>query len=148
MSFDGNLLKRGFWIYIWKIVAGNKTVYYVGRNGDSSSCNAASPFSRIGQHLNFKDNAKGNSLGRRLDECGISPEKCTFEMVAIGPLYAEQSEMAEHKICRDKTAALEKAVADYLRERGKEVLGIHESRKPLDEKLFSVVKARIDQSLL
>ncbi len=44
MTFDGALLERGFWLYVWRIIEGTRTVLYVGRTGDSSSPNASSPF--------------------------------------------------------------------------------------------------------
>ena len=48
LMLDGKLLKRGFWVYVWKIITKDDQVfYYVGRTGDSSSCNAALPFSRM-----------------------------------------------------------------------------------------------------
>ena len=74
MSFQGEVLERGFWLYIWEIVNGSNRYFYVGRTGDSSSAHAASPFNRIGQHLDFRENAKGNSLAKRLNEVGINPE--------------------------------------------------------------------------
>ena len=37
LAFDGALLARGFWLYVWEITPkdGGK-VHYVGRTGDSS----------------------------------------------------------------------------------------------------------------
>jgi hypothetical protein len=58
MSFHDELLQRGFWLYVWDIRAGSERRLYVGRIGDSSSPNAASPFQRIGQHLDFRENAR------------------------------------------------------------------------------------------
>jgi hypothetical protein len=147
MAFDGKLLRRGFWIYVWRIVVADKTVYYVGRTGDSPSCHAASPFMRAGQHLDLRENAKGNALKRRLAERHVSPDECTFEMVAIGPLFPEQSKVSVHRVYRDKAAALEKAVAGYLKEKGKEVLGTHHSKKQLDDTLFQSVRQTINQCL-
>ena len=59
-SFDGALLKRGFWLYVCRIAYGRRSVLYVGRTGDSSSPHASSPFTRIGQHLG--ENTRNNSL--------------------------------------------------------------------------------------
>jgi hypothetical protein len=60
-SFDGKLLQRGFWLYVWEITAADHEVfYYVGRTGDSSSPNAQSPFNRMSQHLGV--NAKSMSF--------------------------------------------------------------------------------------
>jgi hypothetical protein len=83
MSFQGEVLERGFWLYIWEVVHGNNRYFYVGRTGDSSSAHAASPFYRNGQHLDFRENAKGNSLAKRLNEVGINPRTCNFRMLAL-----------------------------------------------------------------
>jgi hypothetical protein len=64
MSFDGNVLARGFWLYVWDIRGPSFRRLYVGRTGNSSSPNAQSPFKRIGQHLDPSPNAKGNALGK------------------------------------------------------------------------------------
>ena len=58
MGFEGEVLQRGFWLYVWKIAYDQETYLYIGRTGDSSSPNASSPFNRIGQHLDFRENAK------------------------------------------------------------------------------------------
>src|SRR5258708_4018436 len=129
MSFDGWALKRGFWIYIWKVSSQKGVYFYVGRTGDSSSPNAASPFARIGQHLDSRPSAKGNSLARRLLDEGLDPCDCRFQMTAIGPLFPEKDKMREHKPFRDKMAALEKEVSELLRNQGLQVLGTHGSRK-------------------
>ena len=48
LSFSGELLQRGFWLYVWEVTAADgRTVHYVGRTGDSSSPNAQSPFTRF-----------------------------------------------------------------------------------------------------
>ena len=40
LNFNGELLQRGFWLYIWEIKTPKKKhLYYVGRTGDSSSIN-------------------------------------------------------------------------------------------------------------
>ena len=59
MAFNGEVLERGFWLYVWEIAQGSQVHLYVGRTGDSSSARALSPFNRIGQHLDFRENAKG-----------------------------------------------------------------------------------------
>jgi hypothetical protein len=66
MTFDGHLLNRGFWPYVWRIQGPVSHHVYVGRTGDSSSAHASSPFKRIGQHLDPSPNAKGNALGKHL----------------------------------------------------------------------------------
>lgn len=145
MEFSGRLLKRGVWLYIWDI-KGDERHLYVGRTGDSSSPNASSPFRRIGQHLDTRLNAKGNALGRRLREAGINPESCTFEMIAIGPIFDEQASLTDHYPLRDKTAALERALADELKLRGYKVLGVHPRSVLPDPDLFRQVVEKLHLS--
>src|SRR6266852_3827687 len=110
MSFDGHLLKRGFWLYVWNIKGPRSHYVYVGR---------------IGQHLDPSPKAKGNALGNQLRKAGVDYEECSFEMVAVGPIYPEQTTFAAHVPLRDQMAALERAVADELRQHGHLVLGTH-----------------------
>ncbi len=51
-------------------------------------------FRRIGQHLELGSKAKGNALKRNLERAGIAPRACKFEMLAIGPIFPEQEDMA------------------------------------------------------
>ncbi|MBN2562787.1 MAG: hypothetical protein JXQ75_17830 [Phycisphaerae bacterium] len=139
MSFSGRLLARGFWLYVWRIQSPRGLVLYVGRTGDSASPYASSPFNRIGQHLDFRPKARGNALARQLKAAGIDPLECQFDMVAIGPIFAEQQSMEAHRPYRDKMAALEQALAELLRQRGYAVLGQHACHKPLDERLWSQI---------
>jgi hypothetical protein len=140
MSFDGSVLARGFWLYVWDIRGSSTRRLYVGRTGDSSSPNAQSPFKRIGQHLDPSPNAKGNALGRQLKGAGIDPLKCKFKMVAIGPVFPEQDTMEQHKPMRDQVAALERALADFLKQQVYDVLGSHPRRVEPDEQLFAQVR--------
>lgn len=139
MYFTGSLLSRGFWLYIWRITAKDRTVLYVGRTGDSSSPNASSPFNRIGQHLDFRPKAKGNAMARQLKRIGIDPRDCDFEMLALGPLFDEQKTMECHKPYRDQMSAIEKATANLLKKRGYTVLGVHHSGKVLDSEVWARV---------
>ncbi len=145
MSFDGALLNRGFWLYVWDIRGPKGRFMYVGRTGDGSSPNASSPFRRIGQHLDFSENAKGNTMARQLKGVGVKPEECLFEMTAIGPLFPEQSKWDKHIPYRDRTAGLEKAIAVTLNGRGYTVLGSHSSQSELDMKLFPEVLEILDR---
>ncbi|NVM20287.1 MAG: AbiV family abortive infection protein [Desulfobacterales bacterium] len=141
MFFEGALLEGGFWLYIWDIQKPNERFLYVGRTGDSSSSNAASPFARIGHHLDLSPNAKANSIARRLNEKNVTPSSARFEMLAIGPLFPEQESLEYHVVYRDQMAALEKALAKHLRKNGYNVLGIHNSRKVVNqETLRGVVR--------
>lgn len=33
LSFDGRLLERGFWLYVWEIKKGARALHYVGLSG-------------------------------------------------------------------------------------------------------------------
>ncbi len=143
-SFDGQILKRGFWLYVWKISTTKGKCLYVGRTGDSSSPNAASPFNRIGQLLDSRENAKGNTMAKRLLEKGIKPSDCKFEMFAIGPIFPEQSSWEKHTPVRDTVAALEFALSEELKKRKYMVLGTHTSKKSLNEHLFEKVLEKIN----
>jgi len=125
MTFDGPLLSRGFWLYVWEIKGPASHYVYVGRTGDSSSPHASSPFRRIGQHLDTRPKAKGNTLARQLRAAGVRHEECTFEMVAVGPVFPEQATFKAHVPLRDQMAGLERAIADELRRRGYTLLGTH-----------------------
>lgn len=141
LNFDGALLHRGFWLYVWEITpAGASPLYYVGRTGDSSSANAQSPFNRMGQHLGF--NEASNTLRRRLLARSVTPEACHFKLVAVGPLDAESTEdtRAEHDERRDRIAAMEKALADLMKESGYNVINRVHSKKALDLKVFDGVR--------
>jgi len=138
-AFSGQLLQRGFWLYVWEIrPRDGTTIHYVGRTGDSSSQNAQSPFNRMGQHLGFND--KSNVLRKRLQKRGIAPEACEFRLVAHGPILAETESLEEHRRARDVVAALEKALAEAMCAAGYEVINTVACRKPLDDAQFTLVR--------
>ncbi|MDM8000377.1 MAG: hypothetical protein QUS33_10335 [Dehalococcoidia bacterium] len=78
LQFDGHLLERGFWLYIWRIEHKGKVVLYVGRTGDSSSRYASSPFSRLGRHLDIRPSAKANTLLRNIRKANFEPAACRY----------------------------------------------------------------------
>lgn len=125
VTFSGAILERGFWLYAWRIRCGESEFFYVGRTGDSSSQFASSPFSRLGQHLDIRANAKANALLRHVRAEGFDPLECTFELLAFGPLFPEQTTMELHRSLRDKIAPLEFALAALLRGCGFKVRGVH-----------------------
>ncbi len=147
MNFDGALLKRGFWLYVWDIISEGSRHLYVGRTGDSSSPHASSPFARIGRHLDHRPNAKDNALARQLALISAEPDSCSFQMVAIGPIYPEQATFAEHVPYRDRVGALEARLAETLRSWGYSVLGSHSSSIAPDPELFRQVMDVIDRKL-
>jgi hypothetical protein len=140
LKFDGAILDRGFWLYVWEITTSDdEKLYYVGRTGDSSSSNAQSPFNRMGQHLGF--NVKSNVLRRHLKINNIDPEKCKFCLFSFGPILVEAKSKDEHRASRDCVAAMEKALADAMQAAGCSVMNTVACRKPLDIKLFEEVRS-------
>lgn len=140
LSFDGEVLERGFWLYVWEITKKNAAkLYYVGRTGDSSSNKAQSPFNRMSQHFGF--NNRNNVMRKRLVKKGIKPEECKFRLVARGPLHPEAPTKALHRKRRDWTAALEKKLADSMEEVGYDMLNGVGCRKTLDKKAWKKVLA-------
>ena len=140
LTFDGAILQRGFWLYVWEITpAGAAPLYYVGRTGESSSTHAQSPFNRMGQHLGFKE--ASNALRRQLLAQGVTPEDCQFKLVAVGPLDAESIEdsRAQHDERRDRIAAMEKALSDLMLDSGYKVINRVHSKKTLDLQMFEDV---------
>jgi hypothetical protein len=140
LQFDGSVLRRGFWLYVWEVTPERQVpLYYVGRTGDSSSTNAQSPFNRMGRHLGFVE--KSNMLRKHLGLRGIEPEACAFRLIALGPLEqeSEATERAEHDKRRDVVAALEKALAGAMRDAGYLVMNEVSSRKTLDVIRFNDV---------
>lgn len=138
LKFDGGILKRGFWLYVWEITPPKgKLLFYVGRTGDSSSTNAQSLFNRMGQHLGSAKNS--NMLLKHLNENGAKPELCSFRLVAVGPV--EEESRQEHNARRDVVAAMEKALAELMKAANCEVMNKVYSRKILDEERFAVIRA-------
>jgi len=148
ISFQGGLLERGFWLYIWRIEYKGRVCYYVGRTGDSSSRYAASPFSRLSQHLDVRNSASANMLLRNIRAAGFNPLECFFEMTAFGPIFPEQHTLDQHRQFRDRIAPLESALAEYLRQRGLEVIGKHPSPGSVDQKIFSEVLTSVGKTIL
>jgi len=143
MAFDGQLLRRGFWVYVWRIQSPKGVYVYVGRTGDSSSRYAASPFTRAGRHLDVRQNAKSNTLTRQILRAGLDPTRCRLRMVAFGPLFPEQGAMKTHRPIRDEVAALERGIADLLKQRRYSVLGTHGRSLSLDARLFARLRALV-----
>jgi len=137
MSFHGELLRRGFWLYVWDIRTGDERHLYVGGTGDGTFGDTSSPLQRVAQHLDFRESAKANSLAKQLKTVAIEPSLCSFELTALGPLFPERSE--EDKAFHDRVAALEAMLARHLRERGYSVIGAHSSRRAPDPEIWAQV---------
>lgn len=145
-TFDGAILKRGFWLYLVEVVssAGRRAVY-VGRTGDTSSPYAASLFTRLTGHLDDRKGAKANSLLKRLIDQDLASTDCSYRLVGIGPVFDQQASMEKHKPLRDQVAGLERAVADHLREQGYDVLGDHPKPRMVEATLLATVLNLVDE---
>ena len=139
LKLPGAMIERGFWLYVWRIASPLGELLYVGRTGDSSSANAAAPFTRMGQHLGT--NERQNMVRRHLEERGAPPEKCAaFDLIAHGPIFPEAGDWETHRGRRDVVAALEKALAEGLAGAGYDVLNTVRDRHVLDEVLWAEVR--------
>ena len=148
IRFSGAILERGFWLYIWRIQSDTRTFFYVGRTGDSSSKYAASPFSRLGQHLDVRQTATANMLLRHVRKMGLDPLACNYELIALGPLFPEQPTLDLHREIRDRIASIEAELASYLRAKGLEVVGNHLTTNIADPRLFAEVLRAFDAALV
>ena len=84
-------------------------------------------------------------MARQLAQASLDPQLCDFSMIAIGPLFPEQSDFVSHAPIRDSVHALERTLAEYLRARGYQVIGIHASRAKLNEELGAEIVPSIDE---
>ncbi len=140
LEFDGRILQRGFWLYVWEITPPTgPALHYVGRTGDSSSINAQSPFNRMGQHLGF--NVNSNVLRRRLDKLLMKPEQCLFKLISHGPVFSEVKNPAEYKRLVGIVASLERDLANAMYEAGYRVINTVSSRSLGDADLLQTTLA-------
>lgn len=131
LEFDGRLLERGFWLYALKIhppMGG--ILVYVGRTGDSSSLNAQSPFNRLSLHLSRRP--QSSALRNHLIRLQVEPERCSFELIAYGPIMPEAKDLQGHRDRRDMIAAYEAELARRITDQGWAVINRVRSRKALD----------------
>lgn len=148
LTLPGPMLRRGFWLYVWRVETQAGELLYVGRTGDNSSPHATAPYTRMGQHLGAA--ATQNALRQHLERRGVALQACTFHLVSHGPLYDEaakadgatrQALMAAHRPLRDIVGALEKALADDLAAARYAVLNTVHCKWPLDPSLWAPVRA-------
>lgn len=148
LTLPGPMLRRGFWLYVWRVETPRGELHYVGRTGDNSSPHATAPYTRMGQHLGSVETQ--NALRRHLEKRGVGLEACVFHLVTHGPLYDEvtkvegatrQALMAAHMPLRDIVGAMEKALADELAAAGYTVLNTVSCKWPLDPALWVPVQA-------
>ncbi len=145
LSFNGEMLERGFWLYVWEVTtAAGDSVLYVGMTGDSSSPNVQSPFNRLSQHLGTNKHA--NALRRQLVKTDIEPTVCrSFEMVAYGPIFPHATSKEEHKTSWRLVAAMEKALRDALHVAGYAVLNDVKCLQMLDDEQWQKVLAAFSE---
>ena len=135
LLLPGGMIERGFWLYVWRIESPLGELLYVGRTGDSSSPNASDPFTRMGQHLGKND--RQNVVRKYLKRRGTSPEECaSIRLIAYGPMFPEVNDWDEHRERKNKTAALEKALAETLKQRGYDLLNKVHSSHTIDAELW------------
>jgi hypothetical protein len=148
LTLPGQMLQRGFWLYVWRVQTPQGERLYVGRTGDSSSPYATAPYTRMGQHLGFSKAA--NSLRRLLEGSTIEPEKCAqFDLISYGPIFPEigltkeqihHEQMVLHTPVRDQMAGLEKKLRDALAAAGYHVLNVVHSKKQYDAAHWKAVR--------
>ena len=144
IAFDGSLLQRGFWLYVWSVqTPDDERLIYVGRTGDTSSPNAQSPFRRIGQHVDPNPKSRNNALTRHLRERGVAPKHCRFAFTALGPIFGEAETMKYHIPLRDRMGALERCVADWFTNKGFSVLGSHPKRRQVDADIWRRIESEL-----
>ncbi len=143
-GLPGAMLQRGFWLYVWYIRVGDRRWIYVVRTGDESSSKAASPCDRFAQHLGR--NERSNALARNLEKQGVEPAQIEFaDFHFYWPLFREAADKDTHRTPRDIIVALEKKLADSLREVGYNLLNFVRCRRPLDEDGWAQVKDRFSE---
>ncbi|MCV3243293.1 hypothetical protein [Mesorhizobium sp. ZC-5] len=160
LTLPGPMLRRGFWLYVWKVLtADGRDLLYVGRTGDNSSPNASPPYIRMGQHLGSVKNQ--NALRRNLLAVGVDPLSCkSFDLVAHGPIHPEvvrpedfdhadktmrEELMKLHLPLRDEVGAMEKRLAKELSDVGYKVLNNVKWKYDVDDtKWLPVRKAFVD----
>ena len=148
LTLPGPMLKRGFWLYVWRVETPKGEMLYVGRTGDNSSPNATAPYTRMGQHLGFVKSQ--NALRKHLANLNIDAERCAvFHLVAHGPIYPEiervvgadrASLMEAHTPIRNLVGAMEKALAEELVVAGYHVLNKVSWRHAHDPKVWEKVR--------
>ncbi len=148
ITLPAAVLRRGFWLYVWRVETHKGEFLYVGRTGDNSSPYATAPFTRMGQHLGFSANQ--NALRKHLKIRDLDAEDCdNFQLISHGPLFGEvkgetgvdrSALMALHVPIRNLVGALEKMLAEELKAAGYEVLNTVKWKHPHDIDAWNDVK--------
>lgn len=148
LTLPAAMLRRGFWLYVWRVETTKGEMLYVGRTGDNSSPHATAPFTRMGQHLGYAPNQ--NALRRHLKAEGIEAEECgTFHLISHGPLFEEVRRkdgddraalMELHIPVRNIVGAFEKVLAEELKAAGYRVLNTVKWKHPHDIEGWNAVR--------
>jgi hypothetical protein len=80
-------------------------------------------------------------LRNHLQDRDVSPDLCSFRLVAHGPILPEAEDWKSHVIRRDLAAAVEKQLAEDCAAAGYDVLNSVASGKELDDELYAPVRA-------
>ena len=143
LAFDGELLKRGFWLQVWSIGYNERQYIYIDQTGDSTWANAPSPLSGLGLHFDSSKKAPSHRLLNFLQELEIVPQACHFRMLALGPIFEEQLTLHKHEPLRDQLAMLAFEVAAYLKWRGYAVLGRYQKGVSVSQPLLDEIKSKV-----
>jgi hypothetical protein len=155
LTLPGPMLRRGFWLYVWRVLAPDGSeLLYVGRTGDNSSPNAAPAYIRMGQHLGSAKNQ--NALRRHLTDRKIEPEECReFDLVAHGPIHPEvirpddfdptnkdsrAALMETHLPFRNEVGAMEKRLAEDLSLAGYNVMNVVKWSHSVNDLLWQPIR--------
>ena len=131
--FSGELAVRAFFVYVYKIYADNKQIYYyVGRTGDNKPMQVGTPLNRIAQHLS--DNINASALKRNMLEAGLDPQKSKFRYHCFGPYHPFPNTDEEHIFRRDYVSTIEFRLVKKLKANGYNVIGKHAMRSPFEDK--------------
>jgi len=143
LSFDGEMLKRGFWLQVWTIGYSDHNYIYLNQTSDRIYANAPSAINGLSQHFDSSKHAPDNSLASCLNALDIDPRTCYFRMLALGPLFEEQLTLHKHEPLRDQMDSLACEIAAYLKWRGFEVLGIFQKGATVSQALLDEVKSKV-----
>ena len=93
LQFDGDVLRPGFWIYVWRVRSLRGELICVGNTGDPEAVTTLAPFHLMGSDLATHPLMPG-ALYRCLLNRGIAPTACEYEFIAHGPIYPEDGNEA------------------------------------------------------
>ena len=153
IELEPAILRRGFWLYVFRACVGDQVLLYVGRTGDNRPPQAASPYDRFGQHLGITNTAANgfrNYLAPHLgDDWEANLQSLDFR--CWGPIFEpvvskakfdagtdhERQDWAEEHARRRKiVGGLERRLAEELDTRGYDVLNTVRDRNEVASELW------------